>query len=572
MSPKSDLFVHAAKIAMRALEDFDFPKDIGVMMISSIAEGYGNPLSDIDILLVCDSTAHFLSTRHMTYVDEKRCEIFIFSESQIAEIGSRALAWSENEMIEYKDESKRDLQFYQRFCEGRVLRSSKCLERIRAKLKIDRIAEKLIEYDKVLLQDSARRLKFYEAIGDGERSLYYANIALKMGAHLYSSLNGQYNRSDKFLYSKLKRLALPPSTLRRLRTLMFYKPSHRMSDYLVSIEKLFRELAIYDYYRTTNLYVAASKDIKIVKAWGSTYVVSGDEVFIVKDEYVADLERMLNEKCIAIRESTDRDSMRLAKELFAYQLVNVACNDNGVICTPRSSSIRQNSNTVRVNWSGVEIIDVPDDYCILKLNVSAGLLARSGLNLALQGMYFATFREDAIGAIRNRAWEEVESGFRGMIDSMCKGLLLSQLKVVEAQLEPVHQHIDTDDQYKKLGDLIRDALECDVTSAASANLMYQKVDNLYSEFPQKLFGELENTTKSSMGLWITTQVLISWGAFALDVGEKALVLDEFNAEETIRQRTDGQLEPPHMYKSAVERTAIWSREEDVFAELEAELG
>lgn len=72
------------ELADKALERIDAPAEWAVVLEGSIAEGFGNPGSDIDFLLIAESTAEFPTMPSILFIDGRRVEIRTRSTHQVA--------------------------------------------------------------------------------------------------------------------------------------------------------------------------------------------------------------------------------------------------------------------------------------------------------------------------------------------------------------------------------------------------------------------------------------------------------------------------------------------------------
>ena len=116
------------------------PRDAAVVLAGSIAEGFGNPTSDVDFLFVAPGSEALPPVRTVLWIAGRRVEVHYRSVAWLRDFSSRVGGLDPDRREDVRSLSRSDLELYQQFCFSVPLVARPFLDEVRALYEPGRIA------------------------------------------------------------------------------------------------------------------------------------------------------------------------------------------------------------------------------------------------------------------------------------------------------------------------------------------------------------------------------------------------------------------------------------------------
>jgi hypothetical protein len=192
-------------LADQALARIDASAGCAVLLEGSIAEGFGNSSSDIDILLVADGTGELPTMPSILFIDGHRVEIRSRSAGQLTrQLQSAALAGAAPRRIARLSEDL--LNRCQRFLHGLALRGTELIEDIRKRLPADDFPALMASWWAEHSRQSLRHAIALLELGEGDDAAAWARAGLLQAAKSWAAGRGETYLEPKWLSLQLDRI------------------------------------------------------------------------------------------------------------------------------------------------------------------------------------------------------------------------------------------------------------------------------------------------------------------------------------------------------------------------------
>ncbi|HEY6923737.1 MAG TPA: hypothetical protein VI653_09730, partial [Steroidobacteraceae bacterium] len=201
--------------------------DMPLLFEGSLAEGFGNSSSDVDLLALTPEGDKRLAMPIIRFAGKRRVEVRLRSRSQVREIAETLRAatdiWSLEEHV---------LDEWHRVSHGQILRGADTIGQLRTLLNEETFESVVYLWHRTRAEFALTRSQLLEMIGASDAALDVARAALLHGVKAWLASRHQTYLEEKWLIEQLRRVRSFPVTTERLCGSLFDPPS------LVEVEQL----------------------------------------------------------------------------------------------------------------------------------------------------------------------------------------------------------------------------------------------------------------------------------------------------------------------------------------------
>lgn len=557
----------ARRIVETALKDYMYAGKFGVAIFGSVAEGLGNSLSDIDILLVYeDPNADKVPMREMTFIDDRRCEIFVKTIDELEGLASRVNSWADAIPMKGLPEFLWAIDTSQRIANCIPVEGADIINRAKGLFSKEHIARVVCNYEREEMRDCFNKAFACSVLGLHEQSRVLATEALVHAMGLYCSKRGDTYRSPKFIMAKLQRLGFDHGRINEIRQILARSTMpHQSMEFMEEImeaAKTFGEVLV-----PAPFDLVAATDLKFFTIGSSCFLASSSNVFLVSrthEERARDLS--MGRAVRSTNVDADKEFAEFLGIALASGLIGARwSDDSGSRTYFRYVDSLEACSSFHVTFSDVSVDVEHQSMLLVKLDTTADTLIQAGINLGQDAMLYSNRREDALGALRERRWDEVEHALREMTYAVCHIAIGSTGKYKRPTPEWLLVTLAALPDRVKFREHAARILEMSVCDSTSALRMYEEVEAFLCRLPKDITGELLHAFESGLALWKTVQTLVAWGDGAITMGLPVLA-DEGNGAEAIRAFKESPVSR-FMKPDAMAKLAGWQRTDDIASEL-----
>lgn len=401
-----------------ALAEMPVEADSAIVLEGSLAEGFGNPKSDIDFLVIDDREYDSLLIPILLFAEGRRIEVRVRSRAEIDREVQRVLSNSALDDVSY-DEIDR----VQRLAHAHVLRPSAALDQLRADLDEERLQAAVSSWFRRLTTSSIGCASSMLALGQQSEAARWTRTALEQAAKTWLSQQGETYIGGKWVSLQFRRLGKYDEIESRFFELSSAARAGLKDDeYITACFELISELLTGD----PAAVVVDPQSCKLQRLKAATTWQIGDRLHIVHDGQVyipdrvaAQVWRSLDFEKPATAVVTDVPGVpedvagHVIAEFHRVGLIGLLWNGRPTSIrgrTPASTLTAQPMLSIR----GAEWPD-SDAGAVRCLPVSAAQFASAGLGLVWANAEVENSREDALGAIDAAQWRTLESSVRRMM-------------------------------------------------------------------------------------------------------------------------------------------------------------
>lgn len=194
------------EIAAQTLTRIDAPPGCALVLEGSIAEGFGNPASDIDFLLVTDDNVDRPTMPTLLFVDGRRVEVRTRSAAQLAD---------QIVKVRGPERPAEDLlNRCQRLLGSYVLQGEALMARVRELLPAKEFAELLARWWAHHARQSLLQARALATFGETAEAASWSRSALVQAAKSWLALHGETYLEPKWLSMQFERAGDPLVALR----------------------------------------------------------------------------------------------------------------------------------------------------------------------------------------------------------------------------------------------------------------------------------------------------------------------------------------------------------------------
>lgn len=414
----------------RALRQVDAPADCAVALEGSIAEGFGNARSDIDLVVVDLADVRSSSAPLVLFMEGRRVEVRMRTVADIRAMASEVFACAGRGPSGLAELDEFLLDRCQRFTRSLPLRNQPALDALKADLRSAELGEVVRDWFRLRARESAHCAALMMGLGQMLPAVAWARTALAQGAKSWLAAHGETYLAKKWLGHQLNRVCGSGAIREQLLRLESAARSGLSPrDYVLAVEQILGELGVEG--ATSTLRHMSLARIRDVTTWqiGSRLHVIRDrkDLFVLSDKAgrvwrSLRFGRPLQEVLERAEAGCESAGAALA-EFHRIGLVDVVVEDAGRIRARGLSGVPSTGVIPILSLDGANTPADPGTALIWRVPVSADRFAAAGMALAFANMEIENAKEDAMGATSARQWLVLERSIRRMLRSACAAAL-----------------------------------------------------------------------------------------------------------------------------------------------------
>jgi hypothetical protein len=504
----------AVSSAGAALEHLELPERAESFLIGSCAEGFGNPLSDIDILIAIPPGKNKEPVfRHYTWVGEQRVEIYSRPTDDLKEFVERINALTSDMVADVvrkgrssEDALEEDLEMYHRILFAYPIEQNGLLGSVHALMNHDKLIELRMALEQVRFRNYLELALAAESLGIAGLATSYARSGLEAAASSWCSRQGQTYAGKKFLSWRLARAGLPAEKIEALEELTSGSPTgflHRSPEFQLLVEMF--DMQIGDAAASFIL----NEDVLQVRLTDQLWIGDQHRTIIVPSAVVGAFDASIGSGVAQIPDSQDACRLcflaglaRLETSFGRAERVSQAIDSNSeAILTARGFGKLP---------SGPFVIDE-----------GVNTLVDAGIAISTAGFLFANCKEDAIGAAKTKRWRQFEIALDRMRQFTLDAISYSETfrpAPVESGAPDLFRHSTV----TELKGEAREGAVIRCRDAASAERALAAAEAIFSRLPAEIFGQLQYAAASAFAGMAFIELVFVWGKVAKGLG-KALM-------------------------------------------------
>lgn len=512
----------AVSSAKCAIEHLEIPEGANSFLIGSCAEGFGDPMSDIDIVIaIPPGTNKEAVFRHYTWVGDQRVEIYSRPIDKLKQFVSQINNMTPETVVSSfkrgrasEDVIEEDLGMYHKILFAYPIEENTLLLDVHDAMNHEKLIDLRASLEQVRFINYMELALAAEKFEAANLATSYARRALVAAATGWCARQGQTYPSKKFLGWKLLRGGLSVEKVAEFEDLL----SSNGEDFLHN------SASFADFIDIFNMPVV-DRPAKFTL---------DEEVFQV---------RLINQLWIGDQKRT---IVLPSPTIGAFD----ASIGSGIAQTPESPGVRclcflagmarletSAGRTERVSQavdSKSEAILTAMGFARLSsepIVVDDGLrtLVDAALAICMAGIRFANRKEDAIGAAKSARWRQFEVALGHMRDCALDAISYSET-FRPAPVERACRAVFRASSAVELLDQAQRAAAVRSRDAATAEQALNEADVIFSRLAPEVFGELYNAMASARGGIVYLEHGIVWGKVAKSMG-KTLSLTEISERE-----------------------------------------
>jgi len=421
----------------QAISQVSLPTDYGVVLEGSIAEGFGNESSDIDLLFLCDDDYDYPTMPSVLFIDGRRVEVRTRSLSQVSEqadnvlrlaaVGPRGLARLSVDL----------LNRCQRVTCSFPLRNKPLVRKAQSALPASRLPEIVSAWFAQYARQAMRHAVALNAMHQADEAANWARKALTQAAKARVAAEGQTYIEDKWLPQQLARSARAAGDLAErfwtlARAVRVPAPG---DDYVAACAALVRDFGV-DGCPPEPSMVTVSPEQRVTTWQVGTrlHVIRGRQDVFALGSRAAAVWRLIDSTTpLPGLLTRGGDSPAAAGGILAefYQagLVRLRWRNGGTISLAQPYAPGLPSNpppSTAMPVLGLSGAVMPDEDAPLALvPMPAKRFATAALAHIWSNIMIENAREDLEGALAQQQWQVAEISVRRALVHACRALLSS---------------------------------------------------------------------------------------------------------------------------------------------------
>lgn len=515
-APPDEFGFRAAAIASAksAIEHLTLPERAESFLIGSSAEGFGNPLSDIDILIAIPPGKNTEPVfRHYTWVGEQRAEIYSRPTDDLKEFVERINAITSDMVADIvqrgrsdEDALEEDLEMYHRILFAYPIEQNGLLGSVHALMDHKKLIELRMALEQIRFTNYLELTLTAEGLGLPNLATSYARSALEAAASSWCAGRGQTYAGKKFLSWRLLRAGLPAEKVEELEELTSTISTgflHRSLDFERIVETF--DMPIVNVPARFILH----EDVLQVRLTDQLWIGDQHRTIILPSAVVGAFDASIGSGTAQVPDS--QDACRLCF------LAGLARLETSFGRTERVSQAIDSQAGAILTAKGFG--GLPSGPFVIDEGVDT--LVDAGIAISTAGFLFANCKEDAIGAAKTARWRQFEIALGRMRQFTLDAISHSET------FRPAPIESDAPDVFRpstvtELHGQARKAAVIRCRDAASAERALAETEVIFSRLPPEVFGQLQYAASSAFAGMAFIELVFVWGKVAKGMG-KALM-------------------------------------------------
>jgi thymidylate kinase len=421
----------------QAIPQASLPADYGVVLEGSIAEGFGNESSDIDLLFLCDDDYDYPTMPSVLFIDGRRVEVRTRSLSQVTEQADDVLRLAAGGPRGLARLSVDLLNRCQRITCSFPLRNSTLVRKAQSALPASRLPEIVSAWSDQYACQAMRLAVAMNAMDQADEAAAWARTALAQAAKAWVAAAGQTYIEPKWLPQQLARSGRAGDDLvERFWTLT--RDAHvpaRGGSYVAACAALVRDFGVNGCPPEPSMVtVSPERRVTTWQVGTRLHVIRGrQDVFALGSQAAAVWRSIDSATPLPGLLARAGDSPAVAGGILAQfyhaGLVRLRWRNGGTIslAQPYAPGLPSNpppSTAMPILGLGGAVM--PDEGAVLALvPMPAKRFATAAMAHIWSNIMIENAREDLEGAMAQEQWQVAEISVRRALVHACRALLSS---------------------------------------------------------------------------------------------------------------------------------------------------
>lgn len=407
------------------------PKNAGVILEGSIAEGFGNSGSDIDFLIVTEDEENRPIMPSILWYEGRRIEIRYRSFNSLIEQTKSISSINRKSKNISRRINEDTLDKHYRFLNGIILKNAKLVEEIRS----------LTDYGffekTVLLWYQSRAIEriIYADIlleyGHSLLSISWSRSSLIEGAKYWVGKKRELYIVKKWIYQQFERAKADKNMVKEFSDLYSYSDTKVCaSEYIKRCKKMLLSYGIdKKKIENKNVFLKRRKNVVTFQLGEKVHVIKNkEEVYSLNKDAGLVWRNLIYE--VPIKESACYIGVNVAlvgEAVILFHklgLLDFSIGEKNVIKVGNDFSIPSSCETPLISLNGINLKKLNKEKVVLS-PISASRFAYLGITLVWENMEFENTMEDYIGAVENQEWKFCDHRLREIIQHICFILMCS---------------------------------------------------------------------------------------------------------------------------------------------------
>jgi hypothetical protein len=515
-APPDEFGYRAAAVssAKSALEHLTLPERAESFLIGSSAEGFGNPLSDVDVLIAIPPGKNKEPVfRHYTWVGEQRVEFYSRPTNDLEEFVERINALTADTVGDLvlqgrssDDALEEDLELYHRILFAFPVEQNGLLGPVHGLMSHSKLIEIRAALEEIRFRTYMELALAGESLGVPNLATAYARSALEAAASCWCARQGQTYAGKKFLSWRLERAGLPAERIEELEELtsgIFTGFLHRSPDFERFVE-------MFDMHSVdVPAKFVVNEDALQVRLTDQLWIGDDQRTIVVPSAIVGAFDGSIGSGPAETPES--QDACRLCF------LTGLARLETSFGRTERVSQAIDSKSEAVLTARGFG--NLPSGPFAIDEGVDT--LVDAGIAISTAGFLFANCKEDAIGAAKTARWRQFEIALGRMRQFTLDAISYSET-FRPAPIESDGSSFARSSTVTELQAAAREAAVIRCRDAASAERALTATETIFSRLPPEIFGQLQFAASSAFAGMAFIELVFVWGKVAKGMG-KALM-------------------------------------------------
>jgi hypothetical protein len=409
-----------------ALAQVTVPDGCAAVLEGSIAAGFGNETSDIDLLLIEAGEREHITMPTILFIDGRRVEVRLRSAGQIRR--------QADELAAYTRGPGRRAPLIPEDLLNRCQRLS-CAFPLRQPGLVADLQDGLADLAPVVSAwfahragQAALRAIALEVLGCPERAVHWVRAGLRHGAKSWAASLGETYLDGKWLGQQLDRLEDPEGLARRLWAAMNADDEPPGRQLRLSLDLLTRfgvDMAATD---PARIHLVGAPSVTTWQIGDRIHVLRGRADVFALGRRAGDAWRSIVFEVplpdlLASTSSALADAGPFIAGFEQLGLVRLARRPGGVIEAPPPLTPPAATRTPALSLHGALLQDAAGDDQVELVSLSAGRFVTAGMSLIWANVMVENAREDLVGAIKRSQWWTAEAAARRMFAQACRSVL-----------------------------------------------------------------------------------------------------------------------------------------------------
>jgi hypothetical protein len=524
----------------------------GILLIGSLSQGLGTELSDVDVVVIDFSTlTEGPPVRQLTHIGQQRCELYITSFAALTTM-AHSLAELPGDHVGpiVSQQHTRELELFSRIAFGRAIGGEECCQEVLQLYSRSRARELLVRFHQTVLSSKQWEADVLFKLGLPQIASSALREALNHELKRRASDAGRFALiGDKHLAEVIRAIWPEPSEIDELLALWARRDPITIAEYDALLPGRLRSDARF-----------ACPDIEIVRLVSSSVVRHGSRTFLIRPGKEAIVARLASAEGTALN-ALDPAAQPVARDLFELGLGRVTEAGRVLaLSLERGAPAATGLTYLGPAWPRAAA------GSLLRLPWDLSQLADLAWEIGISGIFFANRQEDAVGAIRQRRWSQVDACFKSMVTWICWGLLAAK-GIDPRRPQPLDDYwvlelVRRTPALREAAKAAEHALATTATDHRSAAEGYARIEALLRTAPRGLWGPIVRSMEDGR---VHNEVIVglgnTWARIARGQGLEPRQLQRDRSE---------MAEPDSLFNRMQPKLSVdWKRRDDIKAELAA---